>query len=342
YEVIGVDKDAFSRELDACGADCFPRNDPEGFHLASDFREQQSIIDLYKSCYPEKAIIDTEYHIMHYWIPVSAQHIKAMMWDGAVHGRSAAAIWVWGRNLENPEHSIMNQPWCFEALAHSALDLRRFSREIFALANVKPEVALIYNGRGYLESYEELYFTGIPFILLPDGRITKENLERFKAIVAPKGAAVSDAAAMALEAYAKRGGRILGKKDSLLHNLYGDETPTRGVLGKVEFYDTAETKNSGRILREILDKEDFATRPFRIVSRDNQRLFVTWRAAKFDDAWLIFVINYNREAREVIIKPVEGISIKDGVDLITGERVDLSLRLPSLEPALIRYRLDAR
>ena len=114
-----------------------PRNGG-GTPLAYDL--QRSVLDA--------PVFNTENHIIldreTRYVPAS--HIRSALWQEAIHGQCASAIWVWERSLDPKSDlagNIMNRPACTEAVGLVNCDLNRAALEVTALQRARPQVLLL-------------------------------------------------------------------------------------------------------------------------------------------------------------------------------------------------------
>ena len=81
------------------------------------------------------------------WVDEQAQHVGRHIWQGAVHGRGASAIWVWATSYTNEtlRGSILYRPDCILEAGRSAMDLNRLSYEVSALQDTDRDIGILYS-----------------------------------------------------------------------------------------------------------------------------------------------------------------------------------------------------
>ena len=114
---------------------------------------------------------------------VPPEHVYSALWQEALHGLCATALWTWERGRSDrdvfnglaPEH-----PDCLEALGRCALDLQRLADEIAPIQALRPTVAVlsslssqVLGEMKFLDGY-----CGVSFIGEPIGVVTDEALAR--------------------------------------------------------------------------------------------------------------------------------------------------------------------
>jgi hypothetical protein len=117
---------------------------------------------------------------------VPAAHIRAGLWQAAVHGQSATTIWVWERTFDPKSDfagSIMHRPACAEAVGLVNHDLNRAALEVTALQQARPDLLLlqsvsasVWDAGGYSDCLGKLY-TALAFTGLKLGFISERQLE---------------------------------------------------------------------------------------------------------------------------------------------------------------------
>lgn len=166
--------------------------------------------DLQRSA-ADKPIFNSENHLIADgdFSYVRPEHIRNTIWQGAIHGQSATALWVWSRGYycrKTPKTkpfylftgklgekygrgywashaaNIMMRPECVEALGKTSLDLNRLANEVTKIQKLKPQIALVfslasrvYNAETYYrtlyKTYEALNFTGVKLGLITERQL---------------------------------------------------------------------------------------------------------------------------------------------------------------------------
>ncbi len=125
---------------------------------------------------------------------VPAEHVRAALWQAAVHGQSATTVWVWERSFDARSDfagSILERPACAEAVGLVNCDLNRAAAEVTALQQARPEVlllqstsALVWDVGRHTDCRNKLY-AALAFAGLKTGFITERQLEAGRVPDAP-------------------------------------------------------------------------------------------------------------------------------------------------------------
>ena len=149
---------------------------------------QRSVLDAPVFNSENHVIIDRETH----YIP--ADQVRCSLWQGAIYGQGATAIWVWERTFDPKSDlfgSIMHRPGCAEAVGRANCDLNRAALEVTALQQAPPQVlvvqsvtASVWDGDVYDDCLRKL-FTAFSFTGLKPGFVTERQLEEGLVPAAP-------------------------------------------------------------------------------------------------------------------------------------------------------------
>jgi hypothetical protein len=370
-EAIGADKELLAKVLDAQGADCFPepKFTPDG--VEADFWTQAMILDLYRSL-ADKPIIDSEYHVVSY-VPyeavkdVSGDFVRAMLWQGALHGRDAAYIWIAQRRGACPwvpyesddgsphgDHLFLTLPWAFEAAARTAIELERCAEAICRFQEQQAEVALLYAGPDVRDTYQALYFLDAPFRFVTDAQIRAGALEEagIKLLVVPSRAPISEEAFQNVLEFAMGGGTVTVGEGAFTQDEYGRPRELARIPrpGAIRILRTsAEGPALDKPLAADLDglydaarvRRPFRAAPAGVEPRPGppQRRRVPGvelRAERTGPDWLVYLINFNPKPVKVKLDGLREDAAL--VSLLDGAGVSPTLTLEPLQPLLIRVQ----
>lgn len=149
-----------------------------------------------------------------------ASFVGADMWQGAVYGRDASAIWVWERSYDDENDlngSILTRPECIASVGETALDINRLAYEIQAFDNTKEEVAILFSQASRVFDEKAMDF----LILANQGaqsagktvRLVTEDavgsLPDGLMLIVPNCVAVKASTLSAVNEYAKAGNKVL-------------------------------------------------------------------------------------------------------------------------------------
>ncbi len=279
---------------------------------------------------------------------VPPEHVRAVLWQGAIYGQSATTIWVWERTFDPKSDfagSIMHRPACVEAVGLTCLDLNRFAEEVTALQKAPAQVVLIHSvsslvwdGGRYTDCRNKLY-TALTFTGVKVGFVTERQLEHgvmpnVPILFVPNIVHISDAAFETLKRYK---GRIVlvGKEELLSRNEYGMVRNTgQGTWDKLERIEFEYGKTTWRELWQLIMAKLKAwgvEAPVEIRDEKGMPIWsVAWRCAKIQKGIVVNLCNYRHDTVRVTLwrnkKPIKG------TDLFSGEQ----LSLVTIKPLEIR------
>ncbi|MGI6496994.1 MAG: beta-galactosidase [Kiritimatiellia bacterium] len=343
-----IDLVAFARMFDYLDQDalCFHLDDPNERYAAR-WKENEAAYDFLKS-FAAKPLVNTENHniVDKHRGEVPSEHVYATLWQQAIHGQTAAAIWCWERGLD--EKSIMvglapEHPNCLEALGRCSLDLKRLSVEIAPLQAQRPTILVLRSlssavlrdrtdGQDALSAYAAATFLGETV-----GFITDDTLEEYardgvrglpldtaKVILLPSVTHLPRQAFDALRKLEEEGVQILAFGDELRADDCNRPMEAASPWPSLAGTDDAEIFDVlvARMDRLALDgKPRLAAPVFGVETRGY---------LAEDGRRRIALCNQLR-------KPVAVELESEGVDLITGQKTARSFELKSRMPMFVEY-----
>lgn len=325
-----IDPVAFSRLSQYSGNDSIVflagSNNPDWAHnfwwmeLGYDF--QRSAADI--------PVVNTENHFhpdrSHGTYQPGAQTYAAL-WQNALHGQNASALWCWERAYDNGKSDfnglILERPECLESYAHCALDLSRLADKLEPIQNLPPSVLVLYSTEGILrdggglllKSYRAANFIGQPLGIVSEemlsgfGRGTESRpFDSAKVILLPlvKGMTICPELKAGLDRFVAAGGRILETTDMTERELHG---------------------------KLAQDAKDFGLPPYPVAIDPKTGLpsyGVETRGVTVDGVSRISLCNQSSQMLRVRLE-------KSGVDLISGLSTAEEFEMSPLEVKLVEY-----
>ena len=183
----GVDAGLFGEFSQINGNDSVNFPNPPGSEFAQGWQLNAMGHDLQRSVL-DAPVFNSENHVIpdRYTHTVPPQHIRAAIWQAAIHGQSATTLWVWERTFDPHSDfagSIMHRPLCAEAVGLVNCDLNRAAWEVTALQRAKPDVwilqsvsAATWDGGAYTDCLAKLY-EALDLAGLKVGFVTERQLE---------------------------------------------------------------------------------------------------------------------------------------------------------------------
>ncbi len=288
----------------------------------------EAALDFQRSC-ADKPIFDSEAHIL----PdkgtnsVPASHIYTALWQGVLHGKSAAAIWTWDRYFGEKYKEILqglflDRPSALAAAAYAALDLNRLADRLAPLQNLDPTVLLHWSdtslcldgvrGDAFLECYRAASSLGQPLgvaterMLADYGRCAAREwpMSEVRAILLPNAAHIPADVRKGLDRLAAEGVAIVEVPEKSDRELAADFAAQSREWGLPDF---------PRVMAPDSDAGVFG---------------VESRGCVVDGKALVSLVNHTDKAQRVRLPA-------PGRDLITGASVPLEFNFPPLMPMLV-------
>jgi hypothetical protein len=279
-------------------------------------------------------------------IPIS--QVRSAFWRGVVHHLAAETMWVWE---EGGNHDLAGnisfRPAATETACKSMLDIHRLRREIAALSQAKPRVAIFYSltsvfwQKGYADVVYSLYNTllcaGQPVTFVSERQLAAGQTNGVDWILLPHATHVPDETIQGLNAFMQQGGKILrAGQDCLTWDEYHrPRTLDEKFINAISTIDLASCTEE--ILPDILTAtmtKDAPIANWNLLLDAQTRLptrGVEYRVVPFEGKTLVFLFNLQNTPQTVSL-PLTGAVI----DRLTDETVDPSnLVLAPSEPRLL-------
>jgi hypothetical protein len=242
--IYGVDPELFGELSQINGNDCVKWYARHG-EWANQWLVENMAYDLQCSV-ADKPIFNSENHLIpdRYFNDIPPEHIRNVLWQGAIHGQGATTIWVWERTFSPTSDfagSIMHRPNCAVEVGRTCLDLNRLAREVTAIQRLTPQIVLLHSWASIVYSNEHLdalkrAYAAANFVGVKLGFVTERQLRRFletderplplrdaKLIIVPRVTHTPDATVRALERLARSGVKIVFIGEDLLRRTEYDE-----------------------------------------------------------------------------------------------------------------------
>ncbi|WP_168735459.1 sugar-binding protein [Cohnella fermenti] len=354
----GVDIERFSEFSQINGNDNwnYINEGPKGF------MEELSFYDLQASL-KEAPVFNSEHHIIadgdSDYSPQQAKHLRSVLWQSAIHGRSGSAIWVWERTYDassSREGSILHRPDVVAEAGKTNLDLNRLSLEITAFQNERPQAAIlhstasgIFSGdywNARLRSYEALSYSGYKAGFVSEKQVAEGGLEAYELLIVPAASRVDPATLSGIQSFMEQGGRVL------LVGSHSLELEPRGAAQSAADRNyvfahaaklNAETSTASQIrdaLQPILGDIDPQHVTLKVASSGELPYNVEWRSVELDGRRLLNIVNYGDSpvTVEAFLGSGGNAPIGGFADLIAGETLaGTELTLEPLTPYLLEF-----
>lgn len=342
----GIDPEDFAEFTDYNG------NDAWGFYgqNAGGLLSKLMWYDLLDSIKPSAPIINSEDHIIEdrntNYSPNQAIHVGADIWQGAVHGRDASIVWIWGRTQDqnaNTYGNILYRPDVLSAFAKGSFDLNRLSGAVAALQEGAQKATILYapTSRAYSAktvramklAYEAALYAGANPGFITERQLAAGVMPQGVLII-PNATQVQQDAYDAIAAYKNQGGTVLALGTDCLSR----DAHNRARASSVEFDETIPVTETGtaitaptagtvqEYIAELAETELLAGPDGASVTGVEQI------RVEYDGAELLNLCSYTWDgAKQVAI---------DGTaqDLLTGTYYTNVVELQPFEPVLLEFK----
>ncbi|WP_181592693.1 S-layer homology domain-containing protein [Paenibacillus sp. YN15] len=336
----GVDYERFSELSDINGNDAYNLigDGPEGFI------KELSFYDLQRS-FKQAPIFNSEHHFIKdgddQYVPEQAKRVRAVLWQGAVHGKSASTSWLWERTYDATsdfEGSLLHRPDVVVDIGKTNHDLNRLAGEVTALQNATPRTAILYSlasgvyDTNYDETlrraYQALAYSGQRIGFVTEKQAAAGKLADYELLVVPAAAHVSAATLDAVESFSRTGGKVvLIGEESLArdeHNQPLDATLHGQLAGRSVILPAAAGSGAIRTaLLPLLEQMDALPVALTDLSTGQPVWDAGWQIAEHNGRLLLNVANYTGETRQLQVSR-DGQPAGSVNELIAGTTVDAS------------------
>lgn len=282
---------------------------------------------------------------------VPAAHIRAALWQAAIHGQSATTIWVWERTFDPKSDfagSIMHRPACAEAVGVVACDLLRAAEAVTDLQQAPPDVlifrsesAMVWQGFAYNATASRLY-QALAFCGLTIGFVTERQLEaglipHAPVLFIPAVTHISDAACLTLKQYP---GRLVmaGHAGLLAKDEHGRDRPTAWTADTLAFDQNLPEPQLLKLVYQRL--ADWGLGPRVLVHPPGNAAQPTYgvesRTVRARDGLILNLCNFNQTPVQASLAAEDPHLVP--VDALTGTAITSPLTLTPLEVRLLRFK----
>ncbi len=174
------------------------------------------------------------------------------IYQGAIHGRSMSAIWVWDRIYSKNDArygSILERPDAISAVSEVALDLNRLAYELTALQKEPRDVGILYPDMDMVvdlsamsasyEAYNACVLNGKRPLFIVDWQA--EKMHDCSLIIVPKTKYMPEKMLAELKKYVENGGKVLIFGKDLMYknekNLDNDKALVDYIYANSESYE---------------------------------------------------------------------------------------------------------
>ena len=326
------------------------------------FRDYMKFIDLLGSI-KEAPVFNTENHLIadgdSVFTQMYAPHARTNLWQSAVHGQSAMAMWVWERttgpgdpNYSSYGGSVYHRPDVAAAVGQTNLDLNRLAEEVTALQQAPADAAILYSlpSKVYSNSYtaasaaayEALSFSGYKVKFVTEKQVSEGGLDGYSLLVIPAATHVKADTVAGVGDFAEDGGQVVAVGSDVLSKNEYDQNHDAALRNRA-LENSIPASASVSNLRDVLgvQMQALGLERVRIVDASTGKLAqgIEWRTAAYNGKTLVDIANYTEETKEVYIE-IDGMRVTQAEELI-GNRAwsGSSITLDGLTPYLYSFIL---
>ena len=353
----GIDPELMAEFTDCNGNDCCSFENRSHLPLSYKLMWYDYLTSVKKM-----PVHDTEDHVIEdrtkNYIPIQAERIYADMWQGAIHGRAASAVWTWSRSnapRASANGSVLHRPDCIEAIGRANFDLNRLKFEADSLQKIKPEIAIFYSetARNYameysadlFRSYEGALYSGIGTEFVTERQI--EKIHDYRLLIITCIDYMKKSVLEEILKYVEKGGRLLIIKrgeNSLKFDEYkreADFDTVKKIMEKADIMEAPDFAESpSREFSEAVTKRIWdIIKPSVTVTEENGSTYnIEWRTSEHGGDRLINICCYGHDARRIKLMQ-NGKYIKNFKELLTDTDIsEEEIVLKPYYPMVIKYQ----
>ncbi|NQT50814.1 beta-galactosidase, partial [bacterium] len=282
----------------------------------------------------DKPVFNSENHLIRDrdFDVVPPAHIYNVLWQGAVHGMSASTTWVWERTFDvasDLSGSIMHRPDCTEAHNLASLDLNRLAREVTALQQQPPQVALLSSLASSIHDADHVRalqatYTAFNFCGVPIGFVTERQMAAWveggpmppalrmaRLLVVPNASHVPTSTIQGVAKFADgRGDRLVRVGACFTHTEHRAPRADAVLTVPCALWPLADAETLWPKCREALAKAGVKA-PAEVVGADGKPVWgIEVRAAEVSGRRVVNLASYRAEPQQVRLlvdgKPARG------------------------------------
>lgn len=335
--------------------------------------------DLAKSIAPDKPILNSEDHLIRGFDPADQSlkfgtYVDVMPWQyfytavyrQLVHGQGGGEYWTYWEGDKG--YNLNERAYALDAMSQVARDARRQAREISAIANQPPKVAVLlssaalaWNPKEHVEaevqSYNALTQLGVPVGYMLEEMLPDGALARYQLLVVPQAKHISKAMNAAITRFAALGRTVVVVGDVPAADEYGQPlmfTPAAAVWAELKPLPKATKEAFDAMHPDSLSSDDANTRKIQLklgaVLKEKALLGpvqaavngelpygLEWRAVSLDGKLVTSVINYTTKPFVVELTTAGAAPLR-AVNVLDGQKMRGTLRLAPMGVALLRQQ----
>lgn len=283
----------------------------------------------------------------------------ADIWQGAVHGRGATALWLYD-NSERTKNgtgyynsNLTRRADYLAQIGKTALDLNRLGEEVAAINNSQARVAILYSDSSLVlnpyalnasyVAYQQAMFNGEKVFFVNETDPTTLNKNDIELLIVPCSNYMKAQTLSKIKKHIDDGGRVLllnanskswmdengnAHNEELLQSVTSRSETASFYLGSDMYtYDA-----SSAVVNKLKEELNKLKHTVDVTSANSS---TEWLIAEVNGDCVINLCNYGDEDTQISIS-AEGYSTDNAYDMISGEKLGASFTLSPYEPKLIK------
>jgi hypothetical protein len=294
------------------------------------FIKEMSFYDMQRSFNPAP-IFNSEHHFIKdgddQYTPDQAKRVRAILWQGAVHGKSASTSWVWERTYDDTSDfvgSLLHRPDVVADIGQTNHDLNRLAEEVTALQNETPKAAILYSLSSGIynnawddtlrKSYAALVYSGQRIGFVSEKQAAQGGLSGYELLLVPASGHVSADTLAAVKAFAEAGGKVvLIGEDTVSRDQHDQPLPAAdiaAVKGRAVVlpasYEAGKLASPGitDIQSAVLPLlEELEALPVRVmdIATGEPATELGWQTSVYKGRLLLNLVNYTGEGKRITV-----------------------------------------
>lgn len=359
----GLDPEIYSKFLDINGNDCWNFIGTESTKTGISKNLWYDLMTSFRNA----PCFNSEDHVIadrdEVYIDRMAPHCAADLWQGAIHGRSATAVWIWARTLSldgDVAANIKHRPDAVALEGRTMLDLNRLSYEVEALQNQPAKTAILYSypSRVYAKScmntiyqaYDQLSHSGIKARFVSETMLEQNTaLEGIKLLVVPNAVSSTPGAVAAIRRFMENGGKVIVLGESLLYDThkqpFADRSDADYILANATVVPGTVRNENLMDFDEDLSKLFVSTMKglneyhIEVVNQETGEPITTaeWAACEYNGKTLLNICHYDWSGDVTIQIKKDGRPVDEVLELRSGETYTGDITLKTSRPLLLQF-----
>lgn len=288
----------------------------------------------------------------------------ADIWQGAVHGRGATALWLWddgrksniGSNYYNS--NLTRRVDYIAGIGKVALDLNRLAKEITAVQQAEARVGILYSDSSLVlnpyslqatyKVYEKAMAYGEKIFFVNETNPKALNEQNLELLIVPCCNYIKEETLSQIKLFLDNGGRVLllNANNKGYYDENGNshnQTLLNSVTSrsdKASFYKgngTTIHDNWGTVNNKLKSVFSKFTHPVELTSANGS---TEWLSTVSGDYCIINLCNYGSANTTITLSTEAGYDVAGAVDLISGEVVGSTFTASPHKPMLLKVKLN--